>query len=152
MQHGNRKGRRAAMVVSLAFTLHAASVAADSEAVASVTGMLDGFGEAAPHREDISKHPDYQVFKWEAGETTIIQVNDRYGTPLSAHMMQPGAEPTDMSDLVVPADVQDNDEDGDGQCPCSGETVAERDDFAVIVVTDQNGNVIEVVTIQFEQQ
>ncbi len=122
--------------------------------------IVQGLGERFPAAKDISKSPDFHVYKFRKDGITYIQVNRLDGQVVAAiagaeghysalpigslpirSVIMGGANPAYFGAPPQPS------ASGDGQCPCGGQVVYSGPDGTIVVVTDRNGNVIQVIFI-----
>ncbi|GAB3788734.1 hypothetical protein [Dyella agri] len=122
-----------------------------------------GLGMALPNVPDVSKDKKFHVYEIDKDGVTYVQINnlDRavvaavamtssgyftlpIGYLASAKVILPNAK---QYGVVQPYDVAAPLAAGDGQCPCSGHVVYTGLNGTIVVVTDRNGNVIQVVVL-----
>jgi hypothetical protein len=134
----------------------AAAVPALHAQDASSPERIQGLGEAHPRAPDVSLSPRFHVYVFPKDGIDYIQINGLDGKVLAAvaaangrfytlpigtlpasRILLPGASAATIGPVA----------EGDGQCPCGGQVVYSGPNGTIVVVTDRNGNIIQVITL-----
>lgn len=132
-------------------------------------GAPQDLGTAWPAATNISKHPGFDVYRWENNGMPIIQINRANGRVVTAgyllnssfrrmpigewapRIKKSGSSET-ANGLVqtMGTELDENPEAGAnaGQCPCKATLVYEDRDTRIVVITDKDDRVLEVITIK----
>ena len=141
-----------AMGLGLALvTSHAAS-AQTARIPHNYDTVIQGLGEQKPNAKNLSKSPDFQVFKFNKNGVVFFQIHDNTGNILAAVGIA-GNE-----SFVVPVGSLARSQivlnEGvtaaattSATCPCSAQVVYDDPTTRIIVIYGANGQVIQVVVI-----
>lgn len=118
--------------------------------------LIRGLGQEFPATENVSMSQDFSVYKFKKDGVIYIQINRHDGTVLTAIAFADGKASTlpigelATSQVATYSGNSAHTLDGDGrghQCPCSGHVVYSGPEGTIVVVTDEDGNVIQVITL-----
>lgn len=143
-------------VVSLPFALIAQ---------AAPESVIQGLGMRMPNAPDVSLNRNFHVYEMEKDGVAYVQINNRNNDIVTAIAMtgdgfsQLPIGYLAANKVLLPRSQQSISQQygvvapqaqamGDGQCPCSGQVVYSGPNGTIIVVSDKNGNVIQVVVLQ----
>jgi len=131
------------------------SFQADARSVAiphTYDTLIQGLGESRPSAKNLSKSPNFQVFKFEKNGVTFFQINDNTGNVLTAVGVA-GRETFVVpigslasAQVIVNQGVTSN-ATATATCPCSAVVVYDDATTRIVVVYGSNGEVIQVVVI-----
>jgi len=118
--------------------------------------VLQGLGSQTPNRPDVSLSPKYHVYEWKLMGATFVQVNTLKNEVLGLYVVGPavgqnvltknkvaillGASGGIKNSVTSAATSKPS-------CPCSGTIVAQGSNWAIVVVTDSQGNVIAIFCV-----
>ena len=155
-----RKGIFVSALLLAFSSLPMAAMAAQSTKDNTIVGL----GMALPNVPDVSQSKNFHVYEMHQNGITYVQVNDLSGKVVTAVAMTNGGYfpipigylastkvtlPNGLQYGIVRSDsVVTPMAEGDGQCPCGGQIVYSGPRGTIVVVTDKNGNVIQVVVLQ----
>lgn len=124
------------------------------------TAVIRGLGDSFPNSEDLSLSSDYSVYRFSKDGVTYLQINRVDGEVLKAFAFADGADPVALPIGVLARSQFDADVDegqvlfdgsrvqGEGhRCPCGSEVVYQGPGGTIVVVTDRDGNVIQVIVL-----
>jgi hypothetical protein len=156
-------------LIHLRAWLLGAFLCGSAAAASAQAGAPQDLGTAWPAATNISKHPGFNVYRWENNGMPIIQINRANGRVVTAGYLlnssfrrmpigewapriKKSGTSANANGLVqtVEAALDENPENGanSGQCPCKAALVYEDREVRLVVVTDKGDRVLELVAIK----
>lgn len=145
---------------------HGAALAQKSSPLAPAPAdrTIRGLGESFPAARNISQSTDFAVYRFTKDGLDYLQVNRLDGTVLTVFALAakdalvlpigtlPAAKVTVVGRSSPAAREVTAGASSAGSCPCGSQVVYDGPDATIVVVTDSNGQIVQVVVINKKNQ